>query len=84
MKGVDPDALEEEEENEGEDGDADAEEGEFLQRNRGIRLHEISPLFACGGMYNMCSLGFTKNRPYTFFITCTEVSNFVLTGVLNI
>jgi len=30
MKGVDPDALEEEEENEGEDADADAEEGEFL------------------------------------------------------
>lgn len=30
MKGVDPDALEEEEENEGEDADADAEDGEFL------------------------------------------------------
>jgi len=30
MKGVDPDAIEEEEENEGEDVDADAEEGEFL------------------------------------------------------
>lgn len=30
MKGVDPDALEEEEENEGEDADGDAEEGEFL------------------------------------------------------
>ncbi|XP_024362158.1 anaphase-promoting complex subunit 7 isoform X1 [Physcomitrium patens] len=30
MKGVDPDALEEDEENEGEDPDADAEEGEFL------------------------------------------------------
>ncbi|OAE28546.1 hypothetical protein AXG93_2175s1290 [Marchantia polymorpha subsp. ruderalis] len=30
MKGVDPDALDEEEDNEGEDADADAEEGEFL------------------------------------------------------
>lgn len=30
MKGVDPDAIEEEEENEGEDVDAEAEEGEFL------------------------------------------------------
>jgi hypothetical protein len=29
MKGVDPDALEDEEENEGEDADADPEEGEF-------------------------------------------------------
>ncbi|KAL3675041.1 hypothetical protein R1sor_024989 [Riccia sorocarpa] len=30
MKGVDPDALDDEEDNEGEDADADAEEGEFL------------------------------------------------------
>lgn len=30
MKGVDPDALEEDEEQEGEDVDVDAEEGEFI------------------------------------------------------
>lgn len=57
MKGVDPDALEDEEENEGEDADADAEEGEFLQQTQDLGYTKVLPFFAC----TMQASVFTKN-----------------------